>query len=160
MASEKLISALEKLRQEETTASLQYMNHHAVFKNKNLKIISDFLEKAAIEEMKHAEKITDRMMDMGLDPKGYKTDQSPHWSLDLRECIKRDMELEISAIKLYNETIDLCIQEKDHINRQLLEEIILDEERHKLTFEQILESIDKIGNQHSLYGLLHILESK
>ena len=160
MASEKLVKALHRLRNEETTASLQYMNHHAVFKNRNLKGIADYLEKAAIEEMKHAEVITDRMLDMGLDPKGYRVDPIPHWSLDLRESIQKNIDLEVEAIELYNEAIDVCITEKDHITRQLLEPILNDEEEHRLQFETILEAFDKMGDKKELFGLLTILESK
>lgn len=160
MASERLIKILHKLRDEETTASLQYMNHHAVFKNRNIKVISDYLEKAAIEEMKHAEVITDRMMDMGLDPKGYKVDPIPHWSLDLKESIRKNIDLEVEAIDLYNDAINICIEEKDHVTRQLLEPILNDEEEHKLQFELFLEIFEKIGDDKGVMGLMQILGQK
>jgi|GEM_PF-799129 len=160
MFSEKFVKMLHKLRDAETTASLQYMNHYAVFKNRNLHGIAEILEKSAIQEMKHAEELTDRMLDMGIDPKGYKTDTVPHWSLNLLESMKNNAALEVEAIKLYNEAIDLCLKEKDHLTRQLLEKIIKDEEGHRLQFEAIVEAMEKIGDQKGFYGLLHILEAK
>ncbi len=160
MPSEKLVKMLHKLRDAETTASLQYMNHYAVFKNRNLHGIAEYLEKSAIQEMKHAEELTDRMLDMGLDPKGYKVDPIPHWSLNLQESIKKNVDLEIEAIKMYDDAIDLCLKEKDHLTRQLLDNIIKDEEGHRLQFEAILDAMEKIGDQKGLYGLIHILEAK
>jgi bacterioferritin len=158
MASKKLINALSKLRSEEVTASLQYMNHHAVFKKLNLGFIADILEKSAIEEMKHAEKITDRMLDMDLDPKGYNIADAPHWSMESVEMLKVDRDLEISAIKLYNDAIALCVEEKDHINRQLLDEILLDEEGHRLKFDNLLEAMEKIGDlKGGLVGMIQAL---
>ena len=155
MASEKVVKYLHRLRDEETTASLQYMNHHTVFKNLNLVFISDFMEKAAVEEMKHAEKITDLMMDMGLDPGGYKVGPIPHWSLIPLEMLRSDVQLEIEAIKVYNEAIGACIADNDHITRQLLEKLLLDEEGHRLEFEKFLEIMEKVGDKKgAMFGLL------
>lgn len=159
MAAKKIVQALHKLRDEEVTASLQYMNHHAVFKNKNMEGIADFLEKAAIEEMKHAEKITDRLLDMGENPGGYNISEVPHWGLDLKECLKKDADLEVSAISLYNDAIDICVKEKDHLNRQLLDEIIKDEEGHRLAFEKLYEAMVLLGNDKPAFGLIQVLKS-
>jgi len=160
MPSEKLVKMLNKLRDEETTASLQYMNHYAVFKNRNLHGIAEYLEKVAIQEMKHAEDLTDRMLDMGLEPKSYKIGAMPLWTLNLQEAMKSNAALEVEAIKMYNDAIDLCFKEKDHITRQLLERILNEEETHRLKFEAIVESMEKIGDQKGFYGLLHIMEEK
>jgi len=55
MASKKVLTTLQKLRGMETTASLQYMNHYHVLKFENLGFIAEYMEKTAIQEMKHAE---------------------------------------------------------------------------------------------------------
>lgn len=118
------------------------------------------MEKAAIEEMKHAEKITDRMLDLGLDPGGYRVDPIPHWSLDLRESIQKNIDLEVEAIELYNDAIDICIEVKDHVTRQLLEPILNDEEEHKLQFELFLEIFDRIGSDKGMMGMMQLLGQK
>jgi len=159
MAAKKLIQTLNKLRDEEVSASLQYMNHHAVFKNKNMDGIAEFLEKAAIDEMKHAEWLTDRLLNMGENPGGYKIGVTPHWGIDLKESLKKDVDLEISAIALYNDAIDLCSKERDHLSRQLLDTIIKDEEEHRLGFEKLHDALELIGSDKAAIGLIQVLKS-
>jgi bacterioferritin len=158
MLSEKVLKILHTLRDEEATAALQYMNHHAVLKNLNMEFIADFMEKAAVEEMKHAEKITDLMLDMDIDPKGYKIGPKPNWSLNPTEMLKADFQLEVEAIKTYNSAIAICITEKDHITRQLLDKILLEEEVHRLQFEKFLEIVEKVGDMKgAMIGLMQAL---
>jgi len=159
MVSEKVVKILNRLRDEETTASLQYMNHYAVLKNLNLHFIAEFLEKIAIEEMKHAEDLTDRLLDLETNPGGYKAKPAPHWGLAPLENLKKDIALEIEAIKEYNDAIDLCVKEKDHITRQLLDRILADEEKHKLRLQDFHNALEKVGDMKgAMIGLMQALK--
>ncbi len=99
--------------------------------------IKDVFEDIAIEEMKHAEKIAERLFYLGGIPT---TKPTPIKVGDsLKEMIENDLQAENEAIGMYKEIIDKASEKEDSTTRLLFEEILTAEEEHKHTFTILLK---------------------
>jgi bacterioferritin len=98
--------------------------------------IADVFEDAAIEEMKHAEKIAERIFYFDVVPT---TKPSPIVVVPgLKEMLEADAKAEEEAIELYKAIIKQAESEGDSTTRLLFEQILADEERHHDTFTTLL----------------------
>lgn len=130
----------EKLNQaiaREIQVSIQYMWHHVMASGINSAAVKDVFEKTAIQEMKHAEEIAERLSYLGGTP----TTQPDPIKVGgtLEKMLRDDLQAEEEAIKLYKGIIDLARKEEDHTTRRLFESILADEEEHADTFSTLLE---------------------
>ena len=64
---------------------------------------------------------------------------------NLKELIECDYRLELEGIAHYRKAIGICEAAKDYVTRDLIIEILEDEEEHRTTTATELELIDKIG---------------
>ncbi len=136
MASE-LIELLNKAIAREIGVSVQYMWQHVMAMGMKSPEVKDIFEDIAIEEMKHAEKIAERLFYLGGIPTAKPTPIIVGGSLE--NMVEKDLEAENEAIELYREIIDLAAEEEDSTTRLLFEEILTDEEEHKHTFTILLK---------------------
>ena len=101
--------------------------------------VHDELKKIGIVEMKHAEKIAERLFYLGDIPT---TKPSPIFvGKTLKEMVKRDIEDELNAIKLYKQVIEVAQEEKDVTTAFIFKEILEDEEDHHDTFTTLMEDL-------------------
>jgi bacterioferritin len=120
----------------EIQVSVQYMWQHIMAKGLESVGIADVLEDAAIEEMKHAEKIAERIFYFDIVPT---TKPSPIVVVPgLKEMLEADAKAEEEAIDLYKAIIKQADSEGDSTTRLLFEQILADEERHHDTFTTLL----------------------
>ncbi len=97
------------------------------------------MEKIAIDEMKHAEMIAERLFYLGEKPT---TKPTPIFvGNSLGEMIEQDRKDEEGAIDLYKEIIKKAWEEGDHTSHRLFRQILADEEEHHDTFVSLLEEI-------------------
>jgi bacterioferritin len=136
MASE-LIELLNKAIAREIGVSVQYMWQHVMAMGMKSPEVKDIFEDIAIDEMKHAEKIADRLFYLGGIPTAKPTPIKVGGSLE--EMVQDDLETENEAIELYKEIIAVASENKDSTTRLLFEEILTDEEEHKHTFTILLK---------------------
>ncbi len=137
MASKELLELLNKAIAREIQVSIQYMWQHVLWKGVEGFAVKDELKSIAIEEMKHAEAIAERLAYLGGTPT---TKPDPIFvGESLREMIERDKKDEESAIELYNQIIDKAREERDNTTRRLFEQILADEEEHHDVFTGLLE---------------------
>ncbi len=135
MVSE-LIELLNKAVAREIAVSVQYMWQHVMAIGMKSPEVKDVFEDIAIEEMKHAEKIAERLFYLGGTPT---TKPSPiNVGDSLEDMVEKDLEAENEAIELYMEIIRVAQEEKDTTTRLLFEEILTEEEEHKHTFTILL----------------------
>ncbi|NJD76306.1 MAG: ferritin [Candidatus Methanoperedens sp.] len=134
--SNKIIDALNKDREDELSAIIQYMKHHYEGEGMESPEILDIEKDIAIAEMKHAEKLGERINYLGGIPTK-KTSPIMEGG-DLKKMIEDDLAKENAAIKQYKEHIKLAIEENDPVTRLMLEEILSDEEDHANTWETTL----------------------
>jgi len=139
MTSKKLLGLLNDSIARELQVAIQYMWQHVQWSGVKGFAVRDELEKIAIVEMKHAEKIAERIFYLGDIPT---TKPNPILvGKTLREMIKRDIEDELNAIKLYKQVIEVAQEEKDVTTAFIFKEILEDEEDHHDTFTTLLEDL-------------------
>lgn len=136
MASE-LLELLNKAIAREIGVSVQYMWQHVMAMGMKSPEVKDIFEDIAIEEMKHAEKIAERLFYLGGTPTTKPTPIKVGGSL--KEMVEADLEAENEAIEMYRKIIDLASENEDSTTRLLFEEILTAEEEHKHTFTILLK---------------------
>jgi bacterioferritin len=135
-ASGKLIELMNRGIAREIQVSVQYMWQHVMAKGLESAEIADVLKDIAIVEMKHAEKIAERLFYFDGIPT---TKPSPITIVgSLKEMLEADAKAEEEAIELYKETIKQATAEGDSTTRLLFEEILASEEEHHNTFRTLL----------------------
>jgi len=136
-ASPKLLEMMNEAIAREIQVSIQYMWQHVMATGLHSAAISDVFEEVAIEEMKHSEKIAERIFYFNELPT---TKPAPiDVGKDIKEMLRLDVGAEEEAITLYKDIIKLAGSEGDSTTRLLFEEILSDEEDHHDTFTTLLE---------------------
>jgi len=142
--SQKVIDLLNKARSRELTAITQYMAQHYELEDQDFGKLASKIKEIAIQEMKHAEKLAERILFLKGEPTS-KPDGVAKKGQKIQDMFATDMVLEAQAIKMYNEASVTCAAEKDQISKELFEELLKEEEVHLNTFENIKGHIDKLG---------------
>src|SRR3990170_170525 len=105
MANEKIIEALNKARADELAAIIQYMKHHYEAEGLESPEIIDLFKKTAIDEMRHAESLGERIVYLGGEPT--KVPSPIKTGGDLRRMVQDDLDTENGAIASYKQHIKL-----------------------------------------------------
>jgi len=139
MTSKKLLEILNKAIARELQVSIQYMWQHVQWSGVKGFAVQDELEKIAITEMKHAEKIAERLFYLGGIPT---TKPEPiNVGKTLKAMIQQDIKDEQGAITLYKTIIEMAEKEGDVTTAFIFREILEDEEDHHDTFTTMLEDL-------------------
>jgi bacterioferritin len=142
--NKKVIDLLNKARAREITAVQQYMAQHYELEDKGFGKLAKKMKEIAIVEMKHAEKLAERILFLTGVP-SYKPDALPKVGEEILGMLTTDAALESGAIVMYNEAAVFCAAEKDHISKELFESLLKDEEEHVDFLENTKEQVDKLG---------------
>lgn len=135
MASEKkILKLLNQALSDELGAIYQYMWHHFHGQGIESASIRELFKEAAMDEMKHAEELAERITLLGGDP----THQPGpvKFGGDLRKMMKDDLESEEEAIEFYRQAVKQC--DDDPTTRRLFETLLESEERHADTWRTLL----------------------
>ena len=122
------------------------MVHAEMCANWGYKELAEHIEKRAIEEMKHAEKHIGRIIFLEGKPIVSNLNKI-NIGADVQAMLKNDHAAEVGAIKGYNERIKLCTEMADNGTREILEDILGDEEDHIDWIEAQLDQISQMGIQ-------------
>jgi len=142
--SKKVIDLLNEARSRELTAITQYMAQHYELEDQDYGKLAKGLKEVAIQEMKHAEALAERILFLKGTPTS-KPDATAKKGEDIPGLLATDIGLETQAIKMYNEASLVCAQEKDQISKQLFEKLLAEEEAHLNQFENIKDHVEKLG---------------
>jgi bacterioferritin len=136
LVSQKLIEFLNKGIARELQVSIQYMWQHVQVTGIDGTIVEDIFRKTAIAEMKHAERLAERLDYLN----GVATTKPDPIFVrgSLIEMLKQDEQDEEAAITLYKQAIQEAASDGDYTTRRLLEEILAEEEDHINTFGRLL----------------------
>jgi len=136
MVSEKLLELLNKGIAKELQVSIQYMWQHVQVTGTDGVIVEDIFRKTAIAEMKHAERLAERLDYLN----GVATIKPDPIFVrgSLIEMLKQNEQDEEQAITLYKKAIQVAANEGDYTTRRILEEILAEEETHINTFGKLL----------------------
>jgi bacterioferritin len=142
----KLIKALNALLADELTAINQYMVHSEMCDNWGYDKLHKAIEKRAIDEMKHAEKLIGRIL--FLEGLPIVSDLKKLFiGADIPKMFTNDHAAEAGAIKSYNDAIILAGNLKDYATREILESILKDEDAHIDAIEEVQDQIGQMGLQ-------------
>ncbi len=144
-----VIDALNRALTIELTAINQYFCQAKMCKNWGfLKLAAKHYEES-MGEMKHAEKIIDRVLFLEGTPEIARYDVI-RVGTDVKEQFENDLKLEVGGVNAYNELVDLCIKVKDNGTHSLALEILVDSEEHVDWLETQLGLIEAVGLQRYL----------
>jgi bacterioferritin len=147
--NEKMIELLNARLAEELTAINQYFVHAEMCENWNYKRLGEAIEKRAITEMKHAEKLIERILFLEGRPIVSNLNEITI-GVEVPEMHENDLGAEEGAVRGYNEGIRLATELGDNNTKVLLESILKEEEEHVDWLEAQLDQIRQIGIQNYL----------
>lgn len=152
--NEKIIEKLNFLLADELTAINQYIVHSEMCANWGYERLHQIIEKRAIEEMKHSEKLIARILFLeGIPIVSIMNKIVIGAQVEIQ--FKNDRSAEERAIRAYNESIFLATELKDNGTRELLEANLKDEEAHIDWIEAQLDQIKQLGIQNYLVEQTH-----
>jgi len=136
LASQKLLEFLNKGIARELQVSIQYMWQHVQVTGTDGALVEDIFRKTSIAEMKHAERLAERLDYLN----GIATTKPDPIFVrgNLAEMLVQDERDEEAAITLYKQAIQTAAEEGDYTTRRMLEEILAEEEDHINTFGRLL----------------------
>jgi bacterioferritin len=147
--NDKIIDKLNALLSDELTAISQYMVHSEMCANWRYQHLHEAVEKRAIDEMKHAEKLIGRILFLEGKPIVSELGKISIGA-DVTAQIQNDWAAEDGAVKAYNDGIRLAVEVGDNGTRELLDSILKDEEEHIDWLEAQLDQINQMGIQNYL----------
>jgi bacterioferritin len=152
--NEKVIKELNAALSAELTAIVQYMTQSEMCQNWGYKRLGERTKARAMEEMKHAEGLIERIIfldsiptvDVGL---------KPQLGSNVQQQMEINLKDELDAVRQYNQSVQVCAEVKDDGTRAQFERMIKDEERHVDYLEAQLHSIKEMGIANYLAQHLH-----
>lgn len=144
-----VIKVLNEVLTGELTAINQYFLHAAMCKDWGYSKLAAKVHAESIDEMKHAQVLTDRVLFLDGVPNLQKLDKL-HIGESVPEQFQSDLELEHRALERLRRAIDVCFTAKDHASRELLEGILESEEEHVDWLEAQLGMIEDMGKENYL----------
>jgi bacterioferritin len=135
--SPELLDLLNQAIAREIQVSVQYMWQHVLWKGVKAYAVKDAFKSIAIQEMKHAEAIAERLNYLGGIPT---TKPEPIFvGKTLEEMLATDKKDEEGAIALYRKIIAAAVKQEDETTARLFRDILVDEEEHHDVFSSLLE---------------------
>ena len=145
----KVIELLNKALKLELTAINQYFLHARMFKNWGFKRLGEIEYHESIDEMKHADKLIERILFLEGLPNLQDMDKI-RIGENVEEALRADLDVEMRAHPFYRDAITHCEQARDYITRELFEDILEGEEEHIDFLETQLDLIKSVGLQNYL----------
>ena len=143
----RVIQLLNEALKNELTAVNQYWLHYRLLDNWGVHKLAQFERHESIDEMKHADKLSERILFLDGLP-NFQALGRLHIGENVEEILKADMELELEALTQLRGAIQHCETVRDYVSRDLFSEILANEEEHVDTIEQQFEMIARMGLQN------------
>ncbi len=144
LGNPKVLEQLNAALASELTAIAQYMAQSEMCQGWGYARLGGLTKARAIEEMKHAEGLIERIIFLDGIP-AVKVALTPNLGTNPQTQIEIDLADEIEAVKEYNAAVKICSEANDDGSRSLFESMIKDEERHADFLEAQLHSIKEMG---------------
>ena len=145
----KVIEHLNKALYNELIAINQYFLHAKMLKNWGLKELAEHEYHESIDEMKHADKLSERILFLDGLP-NFQALGKLRIGENPREVLNADLALELDALPLLRDAIKHCESVNDYVSRKLFADILESEEEHIDWIETQLGLVARIGEQNYL----------
>jgi bacterioferritin len=140
----KVIDYLNEALKNELTAINQYWLHYRMLDNWGVARLAAFEREESIDEMKHADKLADRILFLGGLP-NFQLLGRLRVGETVEEILKADLAVEEEAIPLLKDAIAHCESVRDYVSRDLFSDILESEEHHVDELEKQFEMIERMG---------------
>ncbi|HXG80650.1 MAG TPA: bacterioferritin [Sphingomicrobium sp.] len=143
----KVIELLNEALKAELTAINQYWLHYRMLDNWGIKRLAEFERHESIDEMKHADRVSERILFLEGLP-NFQALGRLRIGENVEEILKADLEAEYEAVAMYRDSAAYCESVKDFVSRDLFTSILEDEEKHVDMLETQIELIGRMGLQN------------
>lgn len=147
--NEQVIAVLNRVLRKELTGINQYFVHAKMCENWGYKRLKKVLWDESIGEMKHADRVIERILFLEGTPNVTAYDKISVGG-DVKQQLANDLALEEAALTVLHPGIKTCLETSDDASRELLEDILVDEEKHIDWIETQLHQIKEVGYQNYL----------
>jgi bacterioferritin len=141
---QKVIEQLNSALSSELTAIVQYMTQSEMCQNWGYKRLAERTKARAIEEMRHAEGLIERIIFLDSTPT-VEVGLKPQLGSKVQEQMEVNLKDEQDAVRQYNQAVRVCVEARDEGSKALFDRMIQDEERHADFLEAQLHAIKEIG---------------
>lgn len=145
----KVIARLQQALTEELQAINQYFLHAEMCENWGYEKLAGYIKKQSIDEMKHAEKIIERILFLDGTP-SLTEPMTLNVGQNVKQQLENDLNLEVNACAMYNESVKIARDEADNASRELFEILLKDEEEHVDWLEAQVHQIKEMGYERYL----------
>ena len=143
-----VLEQLNKALREELTAINQYFLHAEMCENWGYERLSKYIKMQSIGEMKHAETLIERILFLDGSPSMQPLELKV--GSTVKQMLESDLALELGAVKQYNNAVALATKEGDNGSRDLLVQLLKDEESHVDFLEAQMHLIQELGYERYL----------
>jgi bacterioferritin len=150
---DEIIALLNEQLTSELTAINQYFLHAKMQQNWGLTKLAAYTRSESMDEMRHAELITDRILFLEGLP-NYQRLFSLRIGQSVREQLQSDLAIEVEVVERLRPGIKMCREKGDITTANIFENILADEEHHIDYLETNLELMDRLGEQLYLAQLV------
>jgi bacterioferritin len=140
----KVIELLNEAIKAELTAINQYWLHYRMLDNWGAKRLAEYERKESIDEMKHADRFSERVLFLDGLP-NFQALGRLRIGESVEEILKADLEAEYEAVEMYRNGVAQCEKMGDFVSRDLFAEVLRDEEGHVDFLETQFELIKQMG---------------
>ena len=141
---ERVIELLNEALKNELTATNQYWLHYRMLDNWGIGRLADYERHESIDEMKHADKLTVRILFLGGLP-NFQMLGRLRIGETVEEILRSDLDLEYEALEQLKGAIAHCETVRDYVSRDLFAEILANEEDHVDYLERQFDMIRNMG---------------
>jgi bacterioferritin len=146
--NDQVIAQLNLALREELTAINQYFLHAEMMHSWGYHRMGGYIKKQSIDEMKHAEKLIERLLFLDATPKMEYLDLNI--GANVKAQLESDLKLEVKAVEMYNTAIKVSREQGDDASRELFTLLLKDEEEHTDWLETQLHQIQELGYERYL----------
>ena len=151
--NEEVLALLNEQLTSELTAINKYFLHAKMQANWGYTKLAEHTRHESLDEMKHAERITERILFLEGLP-NYQKLLPLRIGQTVKEQLQADLAIEMEVVERLRPGITMCREKGDITTANLFEDILADEEEHIDYLETNLGLIDSLGEQLYLSQLV------
>lgn len=145
--AKKVIDVLNKARSMELFAIAQYMQQHYKLADDNYTQLAAGMRKIAIDEMRHAEDLAERICEINGVPTQEHADKAK-MGQDVYTIFPFDSNIELDTLMQYAQFAAICRECGDVVSARLFERISEDEQKHQTYFDDTATHIKQLDKSY------------